>query len=1098
MSAARRWVRPVLAALGGCSLVYCMIALVYVATAPDVRLRCLLVDKPLQPGKLTSIIIRKTPGIEFKGPRPQPGDELLRIGEQRLGTSLDFFRYMDWLRTAPTPPGGRMLAGGDPLEQQLPKLVQEEGGPRWVEIEFYRPEDDKVYVASLAVQGVPLDEIGLTLVWFLFQLAIFSVSAIAFWRRPFDHPAQLFFSMCLVTISAFVGGFHWWVIAGNPWLNLPFAITAIMVPVVTFHFFLIYPRPKPPIDRYSFETLVGIYAIPIAALVLFLLAEWSIWWLMATTGISVEARALQMFGWLVALKNGVYIYVSIAAFYFAGIIAALVHGFWTTRNPVERNQVKWILWAGLIATLLIGYTLLLAGVSRADFALGGGRWPMFFASLVFMLAYAVGISRFKLMLVDQVVSRGMLYYVLSFGTTLVVSIAIAMTAVAAVSWREQLTSPQLVVVAAILVVTVGMFLWARDVWQRLVDRRFFREKYQLDKVLQRMNRAVGQLADAESLAQRMAGSCQDVIQAERAAIYLREGRSTNFRLIAAEGVWPNVSMQISTSADFVMTLAAATTLQAVPAASRDSMNPVQSFLRDLQAELIHALEVEGELSGFVVLGPRQTNGVYSAEDITFLTAMGQITGVALHCAKVHKDLSRLNEELRLKVDRIEQQKQQILMLQAEINESQEPESPAPATEFNRGMIRGSSQALMEVLEVVRKAAASDSSVLITGESGTGKELLAQAIHANSPRRDGPLVIVHCAALSTGLLESELFGHVKGSFTGAYADKPGRFELANGGTLFLDEIGEIPLETQVKLLRVLQQRTFERVGSSETLRCDVRVVAATHKNLEQAIRDSRFREDLYYRLNVVHIALPALRERKDDLYELFRHFLKQAANKTGKRVFRIDESALAALLAYQWPGNIRELENVIERAVVLSESNTVTLADLPPALRRLETSAIRRTEIALQPLVVESVSGAEVVAASEERGAVHHMAPLDSSPVFVPDSFSGKSFTNSTKTITDRTESKPHATTGHEKSSARRSKGRGRKPLPKSLSVNENVWETASNETGRFASDMTESEERQLLMKALEQCQGNKAEAARMLGLPRSTYFSKLKKYRLAN
>ncbi|MBA4032043.1 MAG: sigma-54-dependent Fis family transcriptional regulator [Planctomyces sp.] len=1086
MQTANRWTRPVLAILGGCSLVYCAIALVYVATAPDVRLRCLLVEAPIQPGKPTSVIIRKTPGIEFKGPRPMPGDELLRIGEQRLGTSLDFFRYMDWLRTAPTPPGGRMLPGGDPLEQQLPKLVQEEGGPRWVEIEFFRPQDNKTYVASIAVQGVPFGEIGLTLVWFLLQLAIFSVGAVAFWRRPFDHPAQLFFAMCLVTISAFVGGFHWWVIAGNPWVNLPFAMTAIMVPVVTFHFFLIYPRPKHPFDRYPFETLVSIYAIPVAALVLFLLAEWSIWWLMATSGLSVEARALQMVGWLAALKSGVYIYVSIAALYFAGIIAALVHGVWTTRNPVERNQVKWILWAGIIATLLIGYTLLLAGFSRADFALGGGRWPMFFASLVFMLAYAVGIGRFKLMLVDQVVSRGMLYYVLSFGTTLTVSIAISMTAVAAVSWREQLTSPQLTVVAAILVVIVGMFLWARDAWQRLVDRRFFREKYQLDKALQRMNRAVGQLADTESLAQRMAGSCRDVIQAERAAIYLREGRSSNFRLIAAEGVWPNVSLQIATSADFVMTLTTASTLQAVPAASRDSLNPVQSFLRDLQAELIHALEVEGELSGFVVLGPRQTNGVYSAEDITFLTAMGQITGVALHCAKVHKDLSRLNEELRLKVDRIEQQKQQILMLQAEVNESQEPFQALAETDFNRGTIRGSSQALMEVLEIVRKAAASESSVLITGESGTGKELMAQAIHANSPRRDGPLVIVHCAALSTGLLESELFGHVKGAFTGAHSDKPGRFEMANGGTLFLDEIGEIPLETQVKLLRVLQQRTFERVGSGETLRCDVRLVTATHKNLEQAIRDGRFREDLYYRLNVVNVALPPLRDRKDDLYELIRHFLKQAAGKTGKNVTQVDEAALSALLAYPWPGNIRELENVIERAVVLSESYTLTLLDLPQPFRRLETTAHRRSETNGSPVNGLPVSLDNSAPAAESTA---FRLAGDGRQLIAPHSQEAGSKPSPTRPRPDnRLARRP-------RSSAATSTQPATAALPPGVSW---VASNPSLVTPLGGYDGTDDQqERQMLIDALQQCRGNKAEAARMLGLPRSTYFSKLKKHRIA-
>ena len=224
-------------------------------------------------------------------------------------------------------------------------------------------------------------------------------------------------------------------------------------------------------------------------------------------------------------------------------------------------------------------------------------------------------------------------------------------------------------------------------------------------------------------------------------------------------------------------------------------------------------------------------------------------------------------------------------------------------------------------------------MLIRGESGTGKELLAAAIHHASPRAARPFVKVHCAALSQSLLESELFGHVKGAFTGADRDRVGRFEQANGGTLFLDEIGDINLEVQTKLLRVLQEMSFERVGSSQPITVDVRILAATHQDLEALIRAGRFREDLYYRLNVICLHTPALRERREDIFELAVYFLNVHAQRTGKLVTHLDPEAVEALVAYDWPGNIRELENVLERAVVLADGPAVTLDDLPAELRQ---------------------------------------------------------------------------------------------------------------------------------------------------------------------
>jgi two-component system NtrC family response regulator len=246
-------------------------------------------------------------------------------------------------------------------------------------------------------------------------------------------------------------------------------------------------------------------------------------------------------------------------------------------------------------------------------------------------------------------------------------------------------------------------------------------------------------------------------------------------------------------------------------------------------------------------------------------------------------------------------------------------------------IIGESGRMQEALSLVRRVAPSDATVLIRGESGTGKELIARALHHASPRASGPMVSVNCAALPETLLESELFGHERGAFTGAVTTRKGRFELADGGSLFLDEIGDLPPHLQVKLLRVLQEREIERVGSARSIPVNVRMLAATHRDLEGLVREGRFRDDLYYRINVVTIALPALRERREDLPLLIDHFLRRFSAKSGKSIRGLTAQAREALLRYDYPGNVRELENLIERAVVLTRDDVVGLPDLPLTL-----------------------------------------------------------------------------------------------------------------------------------------------------------------------
>ncbi|MEE0132299.1 MAG: sigma-54 dependent transcriptional regulator [Treponema sp.] len=269
-------------------------------------------------------------------------------------------------------------------------------------------------------------------------------------------------------------------------------------------------------------------------------------------------------------------------------------------------------------------------------------------------------------------------------------------------------------------------------------------------------------------------------------------------------------------------------------------------------------------------------------------------------------------------------------------------------------IIGKSTEMQRIFQMVRKAASTKAAVLITGESGTGKELIANALHNLSLRKDKPFIKVHCAALSETLLESELFGHEKGAFTGAVAQKRGRFELANTGTIFLDEIGEINQNVQIKILRVLQDKRFERVGGEETLEVDVRVIAATNRNLEEEIAQGRFREDLFYRLNVVHIQVPPLRDRKDDIPLMLNAFLDEFNRENNKSITGFDARSRSALYKYDWPGNIRQLRNCVESAVVMCSGNEITLEDLPPTVRGAAESNVIQVPVGITMAEAEKI------------------------------------------------------------------------------------------------------------------------------------------------
>ena len=355
---------------------------------------------------------------------------------------------------------------------------------------------------------------------------------------------------------------------------------------------------------------------------------------------------------------------------------------------------------------------------------------------------------------------------------------------------------------------------------------------------------------------------------------------------------------------------------------------------------------------------------FSEEDLGLLTGIGHQVGVAI-------DNARLFEETRKKSSELKEAYERLKSLYEELKrERKKTKTLKKALEERFGLenIVGKNHKMQAIYDLIEDISQSDSTVLIQGESGTGKELIARAIHVLSPRKERPFVVANCSAYAQTLLESELFGHEKGAFTGAIRRKKGRFELADGGSIFLDEIGEIPPTTQLVLLRVLQEKKFERVGGEDTIKVDVRVIAATNRNLAQEMMSGRFREDLYYRLNVIPVMVPPLRERKDDIPLLVKHFLEVYSTASSKAIRGFSEEVMQIFLDYDWPGNVRELQNVVEHAVILAKGEMITQIDLPHSLKETfprtyaDISSLKDTEKNLILKVLKETDGNKYQAA----------------------------------------------------------------------------------------------------------------------------------------
>jgi Nif-specific regulatory protein len=443
--------------------------------------------------------------------------------------------------------------------------------------------------------------------------------------------------------------------------------------------------------------------------------------------------------------------------------------------------------------------------------------------------------------------------------------------------------------------------------------------------LHRITELIGSAVDLETTLERILEVVNDTLKMERATLLLYDPLSRSLAITASCGLSEVEEMRgvykpdegvigqiFRTRSPFVVPDIQSEPLFLNRTGARTKVS------RDKVSFLGVPVMVKGSPAGVLTVDRLFGDDVSFEEDIRFLSVLSTLIAqfLTLHkeIEKKEAKLLKENESLKAKIHQI----------------------------HDGHYIIGHSKPMQEVFSIVDKISKSNATALLLGESGTGKELVARAIHESSNRKNQAFIKVNCAALPETLLESELFGHEKGAFTGAHATRPGRFELADGGSIFLDEIGEMPLSLQAKMLRVLQERQFERIGGSKTFNVDVRVVAATNVSLEDAVSQGKFRADLYYRLNVVPIILPPLRERKDDIPLLFNHFLGKSNERNGKEV-KMTSELLDFLMSYNWPGNVREMQNLVERMVILAEGDRITLNDLPANIHLTGSASLARTD-----------------------------------------------------------------------------------------------------------------------------------------------------------
>jgi len=790
----------------------------------------------------------------------------------------------------------------------------------------------------------------------------------------------------------------------SPWILLFWGVALIVVVPVNLHFYLIFPEPKALIRERTW-TLAVVYLIPFIFLVCLV---------HSVVGLD---RALKdgtdPVASFRAVRNIVVAYFFVGLISCVAFVSSLVHSFFAAESAERRRQVQVVL-IGALTTFMLAVPVTFGLLYFLTDPVGTARLPgwvfsvlyglIVFTTVILPVSMAVAILRYRLWDLDMAISQSLNY----MGVT-VVLIALYFFILGLTGWLfGRLVKPSSNLAVLVFTLTVAAVAEPlRRFVKRVVDRTFNREILEYRETLGTFSRELVTFHQLEDLIQRLCDTVHRALGADNMVAAVRGLETEALRCVkSSSGVTTEDEHTLVSGARILSRISSrvAGTLDPEEFLAREDLPPEErpwlESVHALRFRLLVPLLREQRFLGWIALREKKSEALYSSQDRELLETMGNQAAVAIDNALAFETIQELNRALQAKVEKVEEQQSEILRLQDRLLGENRYFKDQIQGQYDFTEIVGAGHGLREVMKVVGMGARSDATVLITGETGTGKELIARAIHFNSERKSGPFIRVNCAALAEGLLLSELFGHEKGAFTGAHERRLGRFELAEGGSIFLDEVGEISANTQVSLLRVLQEREFERVGGNRTLRADVRVIAATNRDLEEAVRMGGFRLDLYYRLKVIPVEVPPLRERGGDIFELALHFVDKYARKYGKKITGVTEEVMDCFKVYSWPGNVREMENVIERSVVINTGTTLEMRHIPMELRVVEGAADLRR------------------AGGAERG-----------------------------------------------------------------------------ESGSYR-DMLEGLETKKLLDALQQAGGNKSRAARSLGLKRSTFFNKLKRYGL--
>ncbi len=774
-----------------------------------------------------------------------------------------------------------------------------------ITIEFQRPGEPGPRTSTIAMTAkTPWLAIGGVLVSIGFLL----LGLMALARRPGEASSKKFFQVAVVFSVFFVGAISWTHLLLHPVLAIIACVGLCFYGPVALDLALSFSSKVGPSARRALRNYYRLATFLSCAIVAAVcIATWDF-----HHGLASD-RGLRAVLGLLAISHLVSM---------GSLATSLILAYRKMRRAsgTERAQLLWLLIGFGLATLPSFTALPFALSDFSAFVLVGYKPFLLAAVAIWFFSTSLAALHIRLAEVDQIIYRSVAYAIVST-TTLLLYIGV----VFAVGYVTQsVMSRALFVPHAAAALTAVLFL--RPLHSRVLqwlDRRFFRDRAHYLQALRQLSETIMEIREPDQLAVDLVEQLTLALRASSGALYLFESPS---RALLAHSI----------GADYLQS-------------SAPEDLPLHS------GGISVALAHEGQESGVLLFGPRLDGNLYSSEDGDLLVALAGQLATALANAQSFGTIAELSRTL-------ESQNKEIGELKSRLEDENRYLRSRLEAGTKSEQLLGSSKVVTELKELIGMAARSEANVLLLGESGTGKGLVARALHASSQRSEGTLIHVDCGSIPASMFESELFGHERGAFTGARQLRRGHIELAQGGVLFLDEIGELPLALQPKLLRVLQERCFVRVGGSHEIPADIRIIAATNRNLEEMVAAKTFREDLYYRLRVLEILVPPLRRRKDDLAALACGILPQLSRRNRRLVSKISPKALKKLRAYDWPGNVRELQNLLERALVLCDGDTIDADDL----------ALPRATMAVPIAIVATGSGghAKEMRAVEKQKLMH--------------------------------------------------------------------------------------------------------------------------------